>query len=79
MKLKIQYFALLREQAGCSQEDLDSAATTPAVLFAELRQRHPFSLGQEQLKVAINGEFGSWTQALADGDSIVFIPPVAGG
>jgi molybdopterin converting factor small subunit len=27
----------------------------------------------------VNAEFGEWTQALADGDSVVFIPPVAGG
>jgi molybdopterin converting factor subunit 1 len=79
MKLKVQYFALLREQAGRSEEAVDSAAGTAAALFEELRQRHPFSLGPAQLKVAINGEFGAWDQLLADGDSVVFIPPVAGG
>jgi molybdopterin converting factor subunit 1 len=79
MKFKVQYFALLREQAGRSQEEVQSAAGTPAALFDELRARHPFSLNRTQLKVAINGEFGSWDQALADGDAIVFIPPVAGG
>ena len=79
MRLQVQYFALLREQAGRSQEELHSSAATPAALFAELRGRHPFTLGESQLKVAINGEFGRWDQPLADGDSIVFIPPVAGG
>jgi molybdopterin converting factor subunit 1 len=79
MKLKVQYFALLREQAGRSEEQVDSGAVTPAALFEELRQRHPFTLAPTQLKVAINGEFGAWNQALAEGDSVVFIPPVAGG
>ena len=79
MKFKVQYFALLREQAGRSQEEVQSSAATPAALFTELRARHPFSLNQAQLKVAINGEFGDWNQALAEGDAIVFIPPVAGG
>jgi molybdopterin converting factor small subunit len=31
------------------------------------------------LKVAINAEFGDWAQPLAEGDTVVFIPPVAGG
>jgi sulfur-carrier protein len=29
--------------------------------------------------VAVNTEFGEWSQPLADGDAVVFIPPVAGG
>jgi len=31
------------------------------------------------LRVAINAEFREWTAPLADGDAVVFIPPVAGG
>lgn len=77
--LRIQYFALLRDQAGRSQEQLTSAARTAADLFAELGQRYPFTLGMEQLRVAINAEFAEWGQELRDGDEVVFIPPVAGG
>jgi molybdopterin converting factor small subunit len=29
--------------------------------------------------VAINAEFRDWQSPLKDGDSVVFIPPVAGG
>jgi len=79
MRLNVQYFALMREQAGLSQEAVETGAATPAALFGELSARHRFTLERDQLKVAINGEFGSWTQALRDGDSVVFIPPVAGG
>lgn len=79
MKINVQYFALMREQAGRAQESLDTQAMTPAALFAELSEKHAFSLGRDQLKVAINSEFGSWTQTLAAGDTVVFIPPVAGG
>ncbi|MBU3672216.1 MAG: molybdenum cofactor biosynthesis protein MoaAD [Sinobacteraceae bacterium] len=75
----VQYFALLREQAGCSSETVRSTARTPAQLYAELATRHPFTLPQEMLKVAINAEFGDWGQPLAEGDTVVFIPPVAGG
>ena len=79
MKLKVQYFALLREQAGRANEEVQSNAANPSGLLQELRHRHPFTLTEKQLKVAVNGEFASWDQALADGDSVVFIPPVAGG
>ena len=79
MQINVQYFALMREQAGRAQESVQTRATTPADLFAELNARHGFSLNQDQLKVAVNAEFGTWTQMLADGDTVVFIPPVAGG
>jgi molybdopterin-guanine dinucleotide biosynthesis protein A len=77
--IKVQYYALLREQAGRSDEALETVARTPRELYEELKARHPFSLAPEMLRVAVNAEFGEWTQALADGDSVVFIPPVAGG
>jgi molybdopterin-guanine dinucleotide biosynthesis protein A len=77
--IKVQYYALLREQAGRSDEALETVARTPRELYEELKARHPFSLAPEMLRVAVNAEFGEWTQPLADGDSVVFIPPVAGG
>jgi molybdopterin-guanine dinucleotide biosynthesis protein A len=77
--IKVQYYALLREQAGRSDEALVTGARTPRELYEELKARHPFSLAPEMLRVAVNAEFGEWSQTLADGDSVVFIPPVAGG
>jgi len=79
MQLTIQYFALLREQAGRSQETLETEAATPADLYDELSARYRFTLSREQLKVAINSDFCDWSRPLAAGDSVVFIPPVAGG
>jgi molybdopterin converting factor subunit 1 len=79
MRLTVQYFALLREQAGRSQETLETSAATPAALYAELNQRYPFTLAREQLKVAVNSEFSDWSRSLHPEDSVVFIPPVAGG
>ena len=79
IELTIQYFALLREQAGRSEERLTTTAATPADLFTELKSRYGFTLSREQLKVAVNGEFADWSQRLAAGDAVVFIPPVAGG
>lgn len=79
MHIKVQYYAILREQAGRSEETVATAARTPRELYTELQRRHPFSLGAESLRVAINAEFSDWSQPLVDGDAVVFIPPVAGG
>lgn len=78
-ELKVQYFALLREQAGKRDEAVVTEASTPRELFTELAARHGFTLGTEHLKVAVNTEFADWSRPLAAGDTVVFIPPVAGG
>ena len=79
MQLKIQYYALMREQAGRSEETLETFAATPNDLYGELTARYGFTLAHEQLKVAVNGEFSDWSRPLGTGDAVVFIPPVAGG
>jgi len=78
-QIKVQYYALIREQAGRSDESIVTAAQTPRELYNELKSRYPFSLAPEMLRVAVNAEFGECSHPLADGDSVVFIPPVAGG
>lgn len=78
MRVRIDYFAVLRERAGRAHETLDTEASTPSELYRELsgRRRLP---PQKGLRVAVNDEFRNWDWALADGDRVVFIPPVAGG
>ncbi len=75
----LQYFAQLREQAGTSGEQVRTAATSLRELYEELRLRRGFSLAADALKVAVNAQFSDWDRPLRDGDTIVFIPPVAGG
>jgi len=77
--LHLEYYAQLREQAGTAGEQLDTDAASLQELYRELAARHGFSLAREQLKVAVNTQFCDWDRPLADGDTIVFIPPVAGG
>lgn len=77
--LDVQYFAILREQRGVSQEKLTTAAATPAALYDELRARHGFTLPGERVRAAVNDTFVAASAPLRDGDRIVFIPPVAGG
>ena len=77
--LQIQYFALLREQAGRNSETVSSRARDARALYEELRARHGLLLEPEQLRVAVNEEFADWSHPLREGDSVVFLPPVAGG
>jgi molybdopterin-guanine dinucleotide biosynthesis protein A len=79
LKIRVQYYALLREQAGRSDETLMTGARTPHELYAELRTRYPFTLPAEMLRVAVNAEFADWSRRLESDDAVVFIPPVAGG
>ncbi|MFI4867722.1 MAG: NTP transferase domain-containing protein [Steroidobacterales bacterium] len=78
-RLHVRYFAMLREQAGRSTEELETQATTPRELYEELRRRRGLTLAPEFLRVAVNDEFGDWRSPLANGDTVVFLPPVAGG
>ena len=79
LTLHVQYFAILREQRGRTQETLATAATSPAALYDELRTRHAFTLPADRIRAAVNDEFVPATAPLRDGDRVVFIPPVAGG
>ncbi len=78
-QIRVQYYALLREQAGRSDETVNTRSQTARELYAELATRYAFTLPAEMLRVAINAEFGEWSQPLSAGDAVVFIPPVAGG
>ncbi len=77
-KIRLEYFAVLREYLGRDSEEFKTSASTVADLYEELRVRYELpDFGP--LKVAINDEFQDWQADLSDGDSVVFIPPVAGG
>jgi len=79
ISVEVQYYALLREQAGTSREKVSTSAVSAQALYEELRARHGLTPDVSQLRVAIDGEFAGWQDALHDGAEVVFIPPVAGG
>jgi molybdopterin-guanine dinucleotide biosynthesis protein A len=79
LRVTVRYFAMLREQAGTSHEEVHTQAATAAQLYEELRQRHRLTLPAQSLRVALNDEFADWHTRLSDGDNVVFLPPVAGG
>jgi molybdopterin converting factor subunit 1 len=79
LNLRVQYFAILREQRGLNEEVVETASATAAQLYEELRARHGFSLPINRMRVVVNESFVDWEHTLSDGDRVVFVPPVAGG
>jgi sulfur-carrier protein len=77
--VNVLYFASLRDASGVASERIESNATDLQALYAELQSRHGFTLSASRLRVAIDGEFAKWGDALRDGGEIAFIPPVSGG
>ena len=77
--IHIQYFAVLREQRGLSQETYETNAANAQELLEELKLKFHFKISPNLLKIAINNEFAEWSAPLKPGDFIVFIPPVACG
>jgi molybdopterin synthase sulfur carrier subunit len=75
----ILYFASLRDASGVASERIESNAPDLLALYAELQSRHGFALPANRLRVATDGEFAKWGDAVRDGGEIAFIPPVSGG
>jgi molybdopterin converting factor small subunit len=78
-QVHVRYLAMLREQAGCGEEKVETRASTLAALYDELCARHGFSVPARRLQVAVNDDFVAWNSVLAAEDRVVFIPPFAGG
>lgn len=79
MKIEVTYFAMLREQRGVTVEQLESSAVTLGELYGEIADRHGFTLDSTLIRAARNNVFVAMSTALEDGDSVVYMPPVAGG
>ena len=78
-RIKIQYYALLREERGLSEETIVTPAGTARELYQELKKKYQFKLAEDVLRVAINNHFAHWSDPLNSDDEVIFIPPVAGG
>lgn len=80
MTINVLYFASLADEANCQQETVSvEQSTSLTELYEQLSQKHRFSRPQAELRVAVNDYFAKWTDQIHDGDSVVFITPVAGG
>ncbi|PPU92929.1 MoaD/ThiS family protein [Xanthomonas albilineans] len=79
VSVTVLYFASLREAAGIDREQVQTAVPDLRALYAELDARHGLRWPVQRLRVAVDGAFADWGDALRDGTEVVFIPPVSGG
>ena len=85
MKVKVLYFAALREQLGTSGEDVElpSGVATVAALRSHLRGRGgawELALADGKLiRMAVNQDMAQPSAAIKAGDEVAFFPPVTGG
>ena len=85
MKVKVLYFASVREKLGKDAEDLDLPAdvATVAGLRSHLRARGgawaEAMADGKLLRAALNQDMAQPTAAIKAGDEVAFFPPVTGG
>lgn len=77
--IKVRYFAVFREHAGISEETLSLDAATAIDVFEQTKGRHGSGEPAGHCKVAINDAMADWSSPVADGDTVLLFPPVAGG
>ena len=82
MKVKVKYFAMLREEVGLSEELVEVAAAAPTV--AEVRQAcaqlHGEAFEQvRRIRAAVDGVMAADDVVVPEGAETAFFPPVTGG
>ena len=79
MKVTVRYFAVLRDQAGVSEEQIETESVSARQLIDELIRNRKLSLPSPLIRPAVDNRFVEDNFSLTDGCEIVLIPPVAGG
>ena len=85
MKVKVLFFAALREQLGTPGEELELPAgvSTVAGLRAHLKARggaYEKALAEKNLvRMAVNQDMVGQGARIKSGDEVAFFPPVTGG
>lgn len=83
MKLRVKYFASIREAVGQGSETLQTEAVTLAALRDELIARGEPYAGAlargRSVRLALDQVMCDEDSALRDGAEVAFFPPVTGG
>jgi molybdopterin synthase catalytic subunit len=81
MRVRLRYFAIIRETVGQSEEEREIApGTTADGLFDTLAAEYPRLVPMKRATMLmVNQEYVDGEHLLADGDELALIPPVSGG
>lgn len=85
MKVKVLYFAALREQLGVASEEIELPGDSSTVGALQERLaargelwRNAFVAGK-RFRCAVNQDMASSSTSVRAGDEVAFFPPVTGG
>ena len=81
MKVRVKFFAVLRERVGSTEVSVEVAdGSTVQQLWNFLCSDYPLlPRSNISLLYAVNKNYVSKDQILQDQDEVVFVPPVSGG
>jgi molybdopterin synthase sulfur carrier subunit len=81
LRLRVRYFASIREFTGLREEELEvPEGSSAGFLKRKVLGLHSSLRAQEEnIFVAVNGSFVEPKQILKQGDEVAFFPPVSGG
>ena len=83
MRIRVRYFAWLRERVGAPAEEVETAAATVGALVDELEARdeaHALAFADlSAVRVAVDEELADFTAPLAGVREVAFFPPMTGG
>jgi molybdopterin converting factor subunit 1 len=81
MKVRVKFFAVLRERTGAAEIAKEIAeGSTVADLWRALQREYPkLDVPGIRLLYAVNQNYVGRDHELRDNDEVVFVPPVSGG
>jgi molybdopterin converting factor subunit 1 len=81
MRVKVEFYARLRELAGTPEWPLETTdgATVGEVWRAAVAAHDALAAMTGSVSAAVNAEFATMKTVVRDGDEIAFLPPVSGG
>lgn len=84
IRVRLLYFAWVRELTGASAEEAELAGPLPLSALIDQLQAgspgHARALGdRSRIRAAINQQFSGWDTVVQNGDEVAIFPPVTGG
>ena len=81
MRVRVRLFAALREAVGREELTLEvpAGATAEDVWRALAEEQPALASRRRSLMASVNRKYAPFDTPVAEGDEVVFIPPVSGG